>query len=103
MDGFSTVLQMVESGLCHSFMPISSVSRQVEEGRIEARRIKPGNAQRQLILGQTPTKPHGRASAAVTDIIIREIKELVETGVMKARLCSDITPSRTSKQAALRD
>lgn len=90
VDSFWIIIDMVKSGLCHSFMPLSSVTEELAKATLEVRRIRPGNAQRQLILGFPSDRSNTRATDAVTAVLIDEIAAMVRTGQWAATPGSDL-------------
>lgn len=90
VDSFWIIIDMVKSGLCHSFMPLSSVTAEAAKGTLEVRRIRPGNAHRQLILGFPSDRTNTRATDAVTDLLIDEIAGMVRSGQWAANPGSDL-------------
>jgi len=92
VDSFHIISSMVKSGLCHGFMPESSVSRIRDEGHIELRRITPGRAQRHLILSEPSDRASTRATIAITRIIMAQIGEMISNSEWNARPCSDLLP-----------
>ena len=100
VDSFRVISAMVQAGLCHGFMPLSSVSRFRNEGHIELRRITPGRAQRHLILARPSNQPSTRAAIAITRIIMEQIGEMIVTGAWDARPCGDLLPFLTGISGA---
>lgn len=92
VDSFRIITSMVEAGLCHGFMPISSVSLFVSGGRLEARKITPGYPNRHLILAYPSERPNTRATNAVISVIKKEIVSMVQSGEWPAQYCADLMP-----------
>jgi LysR family nitrogen assimilation transcriptional regulator len=79
IDSFWVIKSLVESGVCHSLMPISSVLSQIESGLIEARQLHP-KIQRQIVLLMPNDRVNTRATDAVIDLLKKEIDEMIACG-----------------------
>ena len=90
VDSFGIAVSMVTSGLCHGFMPISSVAHLEAAGKMELRSIAPGNAKRQLILAQSFTGLNARVTEAVVNSVLKVIKDMKRQGIWKTRLRDDM-------------
>ena len=88
VDSFSIAVSMVAEGMCHGFMPVSSVSHLATSGQIELRRIKPGPAERQLILAQSHTSLNARATEVAVASIVEVIDAMKKAGSWKTHLLS---------------
>ena len=80
VDSFGIAVSMVMSGMCHGFMPISSVASLAKSGQIEMRRLGKEPAERKLILAQPHTSLNARATDAVTSSIIEVVASMREEG-----------------------
>ena len=67
VDSFGIAVAMAAAGQCHGIMPVSSVAPLADEGALELRRIRPGPAERQLILSHSSMRPQTRATSAVQE------------------------------------
>ena len=79
VDSFWVIKSLVESGVCHSLMPVSSVRQQVLAGTIEARKLTP-EIQRQIVLAMPNDRANTRATNAVVDLLKDEVSEMIECG-----------------------
>lgn len=73
VDSFGIAVSMVTDGMCHGFMPLSSVTGLAAAGKLEIRSIKPGTAKRELILAQS----HNSLNARVTDAVVNSILTVI--------------------------
>jgi LysR family nitrogen assimilation transcriptional regulator len=79
VDSFWVIKSLVESGICHSLMPVSSVLEQVEAGLIETRQITPP-IQRQIVLLTPNDRVNTRATDAVIGLLKKEVDEMIACG-----------------------
>jgi LysR family nitrogen assimilation transcriptional regulator len=79
VDSFWVIKSLVESGICHSLMPVSSVLQQVEAGLIETRQITPP-IQRQIVLLTPNDRVNTRATDAVISLLKKEVDEMIACG-----------------------
>jgi len=79
VDSFWVIKSLVESGVCHSLMPVSSVLQQVEAGLIETRQITPA-IQRQIVLLMPNDRVNTRATDAVIDLLKKEVDAMIACG-----------------------
>jgi LysR family nitrogen assimilation transcriptional regulator len=77
VDSYFATKSMVMSGICHSFLPRSSLIGEIASGTLEARSIEPDGLWRDVVLGLPPERANTRATSAVVDII--------DTGAWMAR------------------
>ena len=80
VDSFGILVSMVMSGMCHGFMPISSLSNLISAGKIEARRILPSIAERELVLARSHVSLNSRATEAVVQSVQVVTKNMREDG-----------------------
>ena len=79
VDSFWVIKSLVESGVCHSLMPISSVREQVEAGAIEARSLQPP-INRQIVLAMPNDRSNTRATDAVIELLKDEVAAMITCG-----------------------
>ena len=90
VDSFRIIISMVEAGLCHGFMPVSSVTRLKAAKRLETRKITSRHASRHLILAYPSDRPNTRATSAVINLIRRQIGLMIDSGDWPGRACADL-------------
>ncbi|XAT60654.1 LysR family transcriptional regulator [Rhodobacteraceae bacterium Araon29] len=88
VDSFGIAVSMVASGMCHGFMPVSSLSNLVRMEKIEVRRIMPQRAERQLILARSHTSLKSRVTEVVVKSIFSVAKKMREEGSWQTHLQS---------------
>ena len=79
VDSFWVIKSLVESGICHSLMPVSSVLQQVQAGLIETRRLTP-EVQRQILLLMPNDRVNTRATDAVIGLLRKEVNKMIACG-----------------------
>ncbi|MGI9521546.1 MAG: LysR family transcriptional regulator [Hyphomicrobiaceae bacterium] len=90
VDSIRVMLTMVESGLCHALLPVSSVLRIAASGRVVLRDITPDKIRRQLILTTSSQRASTRAADAVSNLIKRQIAIMVNSGAWPAQPHFDV-------------
>jgi DNA-binding transcriptional LysR family regulator len=84
-DSFRVLVALVEQGLGFTALPLSAISREVEQARLTAAPLVQPKVTRQLILG-IPDVATSRATRAVIALARDEISCLVRSGGWHARL-----------------
>jgi DNA-binding transcriptional LysR family regulator len=84
-DSFRVLVALVEQGLGFTALPLSAISREVEQARLTAAPLVQPKVTRQLILG-IPDVGTSRATRAVIALARGEISSLVRSGGWQARL-----------------
>ena len=90
VDSYWVIKSLVKSGAYHAFLPLSSVSEEVESGAIEARRISAPPVRRQLVLGMPSDRSNTRATESVIAILTDEIASMILSGDWPAQPGSDL-------------
>ena len=90
VDSYWVIKSLVKSGVCHSFMPLSSVTADLEAGLLEVRKTAPSPATRQLILGMPSDRSNTRATDAVIEILKDEIAVMIRKGEWAATPDTDL-------------
>ncbi len=90
VDSFWVIKSLVKSGVCHSFMPLSSVTADLAAGLLEVRKTAPAPATRQLILGMPSDRSNTRATDAVIGILKDEIALMIREGEWVATPDTDL-------------
>ena len=77
VDSAPIIISLVESGICHGFLPISSVSHLESKGIIEVISILPRRPFRTLVLAVPSTCQNAPATQAVQEKIKLEINSMI--------------------------
>jgi LysR family transcriptional regulator, nitrogen assimilation regulatory protein len=91
-DSFRVLEDLVVRGLGYTALPLSAVSREVEQGKLSYAPLTQPKVTRQLVLG-VPDSTTSRATRMVIALIYEETALLVHKGAWRARL--QFTPNRT--------
>ena len=83
-DAFWVLKSLVTGGSCHAFIPLSSVTEELNAGTLEARTFVYPSIRRQLILAMPPDRSNTHATDAVIAILTSEIATMIDEGVWKA-------------------
>lgn len=96
-DSFRVLVDLVEQGLGYTALPLSALSREVEQGRLKHAPLVEPDITRELILG-IPDTTTSQATRAVIDLARDEIAQLVSSGAWDARLAYKVRrPPRTRR------
>lgn len=87
-DSFVLMKELVESGLGYAMLPLSSISRDVEAGRLQWVPIQRPTVRRHLVLATRPGIT-SRASQTLVRMLRAEIAALVRDGQWSAQLLFD--------------
>jgi len=85
-DSFRVLTSFVEDGLGYTLLPASAVRADVAAGRLEIAMIAKPNITRELILASPADRHPSIATAAISDLIRREIAKLSEEGLWDIRM-----------------
>lgn len=86
VDSFGIAVSMTVGGMCHGFMPLSSLSSLVDAKKIEVRRITPERAERELILARSHNNLNSRVSEVVVKSVLSVAKKMREEGSWRTHL-----------------
>jgi DNA-binding transcriptional LysR family regulator len=84
-DSFRVLVDLVEKGLGYTALPVSAISREVEQKRLTVAPLNQPKVTRHLILG-IPDSSTSRATRTVIALAHDEIAKLVRSGEWRARL-----------------
>jgi DNA-binding transcriptional LysR family regulator len=98
-DSFRVLEDLVARGLGYTALPLSAISREVEQKKLKYAPLSQPKVTRQLVLG-VPDSITSRATRTVITLVREEIAQLVRSGVWQARL--QYTLSRASTTRAMR-
>ncbi len=90
-DSFRVLVDLVQQGLGYTALPLSAISREVEQRRLKYAPLIQPKVTRSMILG-IPDSITSRATLSVIALARDEIARLVRSGVWQARL--QFTPAR---------
>ena len=85
-DSFLVLKELVEFGLGYTTLPLSSLSREADAGRLRYAPLSDPPLMRQLVLGTQGKDEISRATQIVVRLVREEIRDLVETGAWRAQL-----------------
>lgn len=80
VDSVPVIREFVCREFGHSILPLGAVRRDVEEGRLHARRIVEPEIERTLYLAYAHSRPLSKAFLAVTDLVRRIAADMVRQG-----------------------
>jgi len=80
LDSLAAIKELVEDGTGWTILSFASVYREVDAGRLTARRIIKPNVSRSLVLATSTQRPPSQAARVVVDQIKTEVDDLVATG-----------------------
>ncbi len=86
VNAFAILKKLVTSGNYHAFVPLSSVSEDIQAGTLEARTFVSPPLRRQLIVAMPPHKITSRATETVLNILYDETVKMIEQRVWQAFL-----------------
>ena len=89
-DAFWVLKSLVCGGTYHAFIPLSSVSEELNSGMLEARRIISPPIRRQLVLAMPPDRSNTRATDAVISILANELATMIDEGAWIADPAADL-------------
>jgi len=84
-DSFRVLVDLVEQGMGYTALPLSALSREIEQGRLKYAPLVGPTITRELILG-IPDTTTSRATRAVIELARDEVTRLVRRGAWNARL-----------------
>jgi len=84
-DSFRVLVDLVEQGLGYTALPLSAISRELEQSRLKAAPLVSPKVTRHLILG-IPDSTTSRATRTVIALARDEVAKMVRSGDWRARL-----------------
>jgi LysR family nitrogen assimilation transcriptional regulator len=85
IEALGSVKRAVEKGLGATILSHGAVAAEVAEGRLQASAIEGPSISRRVVCATSITRPTTPAAAAVTELMIDVVRELVEAGDWPAR------------------
>jgi LysR family transcriptional regulator, nitrogen assimilation regulatory protein len=95
-DSFLLMMELVESGLGYTMLPLSAISREVAAARLRYAPISKPRITRQLILATLPGNSPSRAALKLGTLVRQEIVAQVRSGRWQAHLLFDPAPYEDS-------
>ena len=85
IESLNSVKRATEAGIGHTILPLGSVAQEVAEGRLRVTEIDSARLSRRVVCATNTTRPASLASAAVFQLILEVIHDMVESGAWPAR------------------
>lgn len=82
LDSLDATKELVAGGGERGILPLGAVHREIRAGRLVARRFDAIEMQALLVLATPLHKPVTRLTAAVLELVVREVEQAVATGVL---------------------
>lgn len=92
-DSFRALVALVEVGLGYTILPLSAISREVDDGRLKYAPLVRPRVTRQLVMCTAATLT-SRATRTVLQLVRDEIASLVDSGLWQGKLQFTPRPSR---------
>lgn len=80
IDSVTATKELVTKGIGHGILPLGAVKREVEDGRIVARRFTDPSLSRQMYLVYSAKRPASNATAAIREIMHAVVTENIKSG-----------------------
>ncbi len=80
IDSVIATKEMVAKGIGHAILPLGAVRREVEDGRLTARRFARPSLSRNMYLTYSASRPASNAATAVREVMRAVVKENLESG-----------------------
>lgn len=89
IESLNSVKLATEAGIGHTILPLGAVAQEVAEGRLRTTEIGNPRMSRRVVCATNTTRPASLASAAVLQLILEVIREMVEGGAWPANWVGD--------------
>lgn len=80
IDSVTAMKEMVAKGIGYAILPLGSVKREVEDGRIIARRFDRPTLSRDMYLVYSAKRPASKATNAIAELMRSVVRENLESG-----------------------
>lgn len=80
IDSVTAMREMVAKGVGYAILPLGAVKREVEDGRVGARRFERPTLSRNMYLVYSAKRPPSKATTAIRELMRGVVKENVESG-----------------------
>lgn len=80
IDSVTATKELVSKGIGHAVLPLGAVKREVEDGRIVARRFTNPTLSREMYLVYSAKRPASNATAAIREIMHQVVNENIRSG-----------------------
>lgn len=84
IESLNSVKRAAEAGIGHTILPLGSVAQEVAEGRLRTTEITSPRMLRRVVCATNTARPSSVASAAVRELILEVIHDMVESGAWPA-------------------
>lgn len=85
IESLSSVKRATEEGIGSTILPFGSVAQEVAEGRLSIAAIDSPRMVRRVVCATNAARPVSAACAAITGVVLRVTREMVESGSWPAR------------------
>ena len=80
IDSVAAIKEMVLAGIGYTILPIGAVKREVDEGRLTARRLEKPTVSRRMYLTYSAQRPASNAATAIQKVMRQVVEENLEKG-----------------------
>jgi LysR family nitrogen assimilation transcriptional regulator len=80
IDSVTAMKELVIKGVGHAILPLGAVKREVDDGRIVARRFTDPSLSREMYLVYSAKRPASNATAAIREIMHQVVEENIKSG-----------------------
>lgn len=94
IESLVSVKRAAEAGIGSTILPLGSVAHDVDEGRLHAVQIDSARMVRRVSCATSVMRPATPASAAVTELVQRVIRQMVDSGAWPARWVDDAAAAK---------
>ena len=79
-DSFRVLKDIVAAGLGHTILPLSAFYREPDKDRYAITRLVKPRISRQLVMALPASRADTKATSAVRDLVLDEIRQMVDSG-----------------------
>jgi LysR family nitrogen assimilation transcriptional regulator len=80
IDSVTATKELVTKGVGHGILPLGAVKREVDDGRIIARRFTDPTLSREMYLVYSAKRPSSNATAAIREIMHAVVEDNIKSG-----------------------
>lgn len=80
IDSVTAMKEMVSKGVGYAILPLGSVKREVEDGRLTARPFQDPGLSRNLYLAYSAKRPASKATAAIRELVRHVVQDNLQDG-----------------------
>src|SRR5690554_6770592 len=85
IESLSSVKRATEAGIGHTILPLGAVAEEAKQGRLQTTEITSRQMARRVVCTINTTRPSSVARDAVIQLILRVIRDMVESGAWPAK------------------